>query len=478
MKKSTPQILPQFNEVKIINSDIISDCYSLIYDLEQKNKHAYLIDEDNSLSNFINKLGEADEESENNPLNLYDFYAAYNIKFPTVPTTVMLINQRRIISLNVCNFADLLNAVIKASRREQHAIFINKSELTPKEAYILKRDILQQFIYLRMYLPIIVADNAKTALKIFNDFLHQDEINLPLKNISLFGTKKAGKSSLINAVLNDNYAPSSSELPTPNKIIYSPCSRYEKIRLHYEGAVKYFYNTDRLSEYLMQEFQNANKQALALNMMEIFIPNFPKSLKNYRLVDTPGPNFSAAEKHKLATKEALNETDFPVFVMNYSSHLTTDEIDLFSEVYETLNIEESPMPLIVAVNRIDEMYSAEVVKSYERIADYIKWRLNELGYENILVISTSAILAVYLEKVRKLLFEEYGELDERIGKINKKYRGTENSTMINFVEKTLEEREDFHGMKITSIYDLKLMSRVPYLKHIIKFLFNYESLKL
>ena len=164
--------------------------------------------------------------------------------------------------------------------------------------------------------------------------------------------------------------------------------------------------------------------------------------------------------------------------MNYSSHLTTDEIDLFSEVYETLNIEESPMPLIVAVNRIDEMYSAEVVKSYERIADYIKWRLNELGYENILVISTSAILAVYLEKVRKLLFEEYGELDERISKINKKYRGTENSTMINFVEKTLEEREDFHGMKITSIYDLKLMSRIPYLKHIIKFLFNYESLKL
>ncbi len=58
----------------------------------------------------------------------------------------------------------------------------------------------------KFFFPIIVDDQSSS--KVSGD-------------VGIFGTKKAGKSALINALLGNEYAISSLMLPTPNKVTYS-----------------------------------------------------------------------------------------------------------------------------------------------------------------------------------------------------------------------------------------------------------------
>ena len=467
MKKFSPQLLSKFDAVKIVTS---SDNYFSIYESEQKLKSVWLLDEKKSLSDFIEMLGAEDDKNNSEPLNFFNFYAAYNVKFPSTPETVFLANKSGAITNGLKDFAELLNAVLKIPHREQYAIFISKNNLSAEELLTLKRKILQQFIYLRIYLPIIVEENFETASSIFQSILELKEEN-KLSDVGLFGTKKAGKSSMIDAILGDEYAPMSNDLPTPNKVVYAPTSKFRKLSLTFLGVTENFYSVETLNQYTKLLFQEANKMSVALDEMQILIPKFPASLNQFRFIDTPGPNFAGSKEHAQVTKQAISKVDKAVFVMNYSQHLTQDEINLFDEVYKHFNNKNSRQTILVAVNRIDEMYAVPEVKSYERIADYLQKRLTALGYENILVVAVSALQAVYTRKIQQLLIFEQGTLYDRLKKLKSKYRGKDQATVISFINKSITNFEDFHGVEIDSVAELLRISRIYYLKHLIRWLF-------
>ena len=129
--------------------------------------------------------------------------------------------------------------------------------------------------------------------------------------------------------------------------------------------------------------------------------------------------------------------------------------------------------MIVAVNRIDEMYAAEVIKSYERFADYVRGRLNALGYDNIVVVSISALTAVYTDKIRRLMVDPIdAPLERQLKALRKQYKGTEHSTVVNFVEKALNDILDFHGVEIESLEALRRSSRVGYLMRMIESMYD------
>ena len=250
MKKYMPQIFPRFIRVKLISQN---ESYDKIYESEKLAKHAYLIAESESLHEFIQKLGEEDTNNKNIPLDLYNFYAAYNIKFPNITSTVMIMNKHRIVALHLNDFSELLETIIHLPIREQHAIFIKENDFTISELNILKRKILQQFMYLRIYFPIIISSDFKSAQKIFENLLRSYSYeSKELKDIGIFGTKKAGKSSMIDALLENEYAPISSSLPTPNRVVYSPTKFYNKLSLKYEGRIKNFYRIEQLQNYLTE----------------------------------------------------------------------------------------------------------------------------------------------------------------------------------------------------------------------------------
>ncbi|MBR0289770.1 MAG: hypothetical protein IJQ82_12400, partial [Selenomonadaceae bacterium] len=183
------QILPQFKDVKLVTG---RDSYEQIYQSEQQSHSAWLLDEGELIWEFIEQLAEADDESSHDkPLNLYDFYIAYNLNFPV--GSVSLRNKSGVLQSDLKNFSELLNAVIHAGNADLN-VLVSSAQLKIK--------ILQQFIYLRIFLPVIVNNQAPSKMS---------------GDVGVFSTKKAGKSALINALLGNEYAVSSPMLPTPNK---------------------------------------------------------------------------------------------------------------------------------------------------------------------------------------------------------------------------------------------------------------------
>ena len=207
--KLSPQILPEFMDVAELSSEILTSptLYADIYAYEHMNgpvmnNYAWLIDERASLSEFIDALGQADAESDNPPLNLYKFYAARNINFPA--HTVRLMNEIRLTDEYVNNLATLLRGITSSRDKYiQHAVYLQPGQVTSRELADLRREIIQQFIYLRMYLPVIIAESYVEADKIFQAMIYGKKTP---QSVSVFGTKKSGKSTLINALLGDEYA--------------------------------------------------------------------------------------------------------------------------------------------------------------------------------------------------------------------------------------------------------------------------------
>lgn len=447
------QILPQFKDVKFLTG---RDDYEQIYQSEQQSHSAWLLDEGELIWEFIEQLAEDDDKSSHDkPLNLYDFYIAYNLKFPV--GSVSLRNGSEVLQ-SVQNFSELLNALIHADNGELN-VLVKSAQLKIK--------IIQQFIYLRIFLPVIV-DNQNPS-KVSGD-------------VGIFGTKKSGKSAMINALLGNEYAVSSPMLPTPNKVIYTAVDKkVNKISFTYKNSTRTFNDVDALQKFLMEENSLANKNSSALDEMTIALPDFPTFLNGSRLIDTPGSNFAAGKGHIDIIRKTLAEVPNAVFVMNYSQYLTQDELKLFDKIYKQFNSSKVHQPILIALNRVDEIFDSEESKSYERVADYIHYRLTALGYENFLVVGVSAIQAVYFDEITRLIeppatffeqlinffkkfFVKTIPLNEQLKKLKTDLRGTDKISVVVFVNNILTDFEDFHGITINNVRDLQKINRVNYLK--------------
>ena len=455
--KTFTQILPQFKDVKLVTG---RDNYEEIYHSEQQSHSAWILDKSELIWEFIEQLAEADDESSHDkPLNLYDFYIAYNLKFPS--GSVTLRNKSGVLQSDLKDFSELLNAVIRASDGDLNVIVSSAQ---------LKIKILQQFIYLRIFLPVIV-DN-QTPSKTSGD-------------VGVFGTKKAGKSALINALLGNEYAVSSPMLPTPNKVTYSAANKDAKeISLTYKNSAQNFHTVNDLQKFLTEENSLANKNSDTLEEMTVTLPDFPAFLNGARLIDTPGSNFAASKGHADIIRKTLAEVPNAIFVMNYSQYLTQDELKLFDKLYKQFNSPKVKRPILIALNRVDEIFDSEESKSYERVADYIHYRLTALGYENFLVVGVSAIQAVYFDEITRLIespanffeqlinffkkfFVKPLEISEQLKKLKTDLRGTDKIAVVVFVNNILTDFEDFHGIKIKNVRDLQKINRVNYLKFLL-----------
>ena len=137
--------------------------------------------------------------------------------------------------------------------------------------------------------------------------------------IAAMGTKKAGKSVIINTLLKQEYAPTSSELPTPNIIKYVPEAPGSKLRLEYkeekEGKEgKEFESPEELRAYIEKEFKEAQQHTGDGSGLEDMVIHYPtEGMRGFEIYDTPGPNFAGAMKTRRKTniresrKAALRE---------------------------------------------------------------------------------------------------------------------------------------------------------------------------
>ena len=222
--------------------------------------------------------------------------------------------------------------------------------------------------------------------------------------IAAIGTKKAGKSVVINSLLERDYAPTSSTLPTPNTIVYIPAKEKDTpLTLKYKGETRIFDNAEDLKEFIGNEFKNAQKETgegAGLPDMEITYPS-DRGLNGYEIWDTPGPNVAFTGEHEKNAKERVAQADVCIFVMNYSNHLTTDEVKFLAYAHEIFQKNNKFYSLFITVNRLDERYAVNEGKSVDRVIDYLGYRLERLDppYKNIVLFGTSALQKFYLDNV-------------------------------------------------------------------------------
>ena len=202
---------PKFTYVRVMSKEESEPetSYDLICSMVKEGRYAYLL-EGVSLAKFIDMLGHFDED--NQQINLHTLYVAYNFKFPL--NSVRLICEGRKFSPFANDFADLLRFVLNAVHEDNCRIKIGNVDVG--EQRVIRRKILQQFIYLDMFLPVVIDTTG------MNGQLKQKDL---ITEIAIVGTKKSGKSALIDALLEAEYAPFSTLIPTPNRVEYSP---YEK----------------------------------------------------------------------------------------------------------------------------------------------------------------------------------------------------------------------------------------------------------
>ena len=308
----------------------------------------------------------------------------------------------------------------------------------------------------------------------------------PLR-IAIMGTKKAGKSVIVNSLLKRDYAPTSSTLPTPNTIKYIPVNSDDDIVLEYGGQKYAFKNAKDISEYIGDQFKAAQKitgEGAGLPDMTIYYPS--EELNGYEIWDTPGPNVAFTDEHRKNAEKCIKEADVCIFVMNYSNHLTNDEVNFLKQIHQTFKENNKFYSLFIAVNRIDERYAVNEEKSVLRILDYISGRLENLEppFKNIIMFGTSALQSFYLDQVIDLVKADRkkdGENENELPLLNYdsirplKQNHQENWKAIKFIGDALGNLEDFHNINNPTEKELYAFSGMPQLWRYTQYIGNEKA---
>jgi hypothetical protein len=313
-------------------------------------------------------------------------------------------------------------------------------------------------------------------------------------NVSVMATKKAGKSVVVNSFLNEQYAPTSLELPTPNTCIYKK-SKDDNIRMLYGGKDILFKNAEDVYKYTYKEFKKAQRDranGYTIDDMEIYYNNSNNELTAFTVVDTPGSNYALARDaesgeniHKKITYQWVQKSDVVLFLINYSNYLTIDEEEFFKNIKSEFEKHDKFYSLVVVVNKLDEMFISECEnKSVVRFLDYIRNKLMELGYKDFIVMGTSARSYYDTLKVSKIDSATSASLGEkvpigelkgsilraRIKNLKKHFIGQDEMRALSFIDDQLERLECFYGLDNYDLDTLRDKSGMPnlvnYTRHI------------
>lgn len=282
--------------------------------------------------------------------------------------------------------------------------------------------------------------------------------------IAAMGTKKAGKSVVINSLIGEEYAPTDLVLPTPNAITYVPVQS-DEITLIYDGKTMPFDTAMAVRKYIKEEFIKAQQFTGDGSQLGDMVVQYPaKGLGNYEIMDTPGPNFAGAGKeHEKIAEACIRRADVCIFVMNYANHLSNDEVNFLKKIRDYFAAENKFYSLLIIVNWIDKRYESGGEKSVNRVVDYIKDRLEKLDYKNIATFGTSALQYFYLQKARLIAKQDkYEMLNVDIVRKLKKTHKAE-MTVLSFVKNSLDQLADFHNINSPNDKTLEVSSGMPYL---------------
>ena len=211
--------------------------------------------------------------------------------------------------------------------------------------------------------------------------------------VTVIATMKAGKSTLINAIVGDDLFPSKTESCTATVLKIQD----DEGRKEFEGRA-YLLNGK-----LLEDWKPINRDGLnGWNRDDISHIEIRGDIQSVRsegmrlvLVDTPGPNNSRNEEHSKATFRVIMNRQMPlvVYALNVQQLGVTDDKRLLQQVANEIKAggKQSQDRFLFAITRMDELdpEKGESVAHFVKIA---KEYLSNNGIDNANVIPVSALV--------------------------------------------------------------------------------------
>ncbi|MBV7276118.1 dynamin family protein [Clostridium sp. PL3] len=285
--------------------------------------------------------------------------------------------------------------------------------------------------------------------------------------LSVMATKKSGKSVVVNSFLEEEYAPTSLVLATPNTCIYKSTAD-KQISLDYKGERRVFNSPEDIRNYIGKEFEQAQSCAengFMLEDMQINYVTDKNSLMSYTIMDTPGPDLAGSSHRDIAYK-SIESSDVVLFVVDYTKHLTEGEEAFLRDIKTSFEKYDKFYSFIVIVNKMDEVFMNQnnVDKSVTGFLDYLRFKLDSLGYKSYVVFGASALQYFYSVQAPQIPgCESLNEVDNRtlLDNLNDcidKYIGQKEMTTLNFIDVQLKNLRRFYGIKDSNLETLKQKS--------------------
>lgn len=227
--------------------------------------------------------------------------------------------------------------------------------------------------------------------------------------VNVVATMSAGKSTLINALLQQRLMPAKQEACTAtiteikdNDADHFMAKVYDK-----EGKLR---QTHSELSYEIMEQLNSDPNVSKIHV-EGNIPFVTADDVSLVLVDTPGPNNSRDPEHKAATYRMLSESSKTVvlYIMNATQLAVNDDCDLLGHVADSMRVggKQSRDRFIFVVNKLDDFKKGEdsIEAAINKVRDYLK----DNGIENPNIYPASALTAL---NIRTILAESNDDDDD------------------------------------------------------------------
>lgn len=295
-----------------------------------------------------------------------------------------------------------------------------------------------------------VADKEEAIQEVFDEIQNGpfDELRQPdvIKafnmakssdfEVNVVATMSAGKSTLINALLQQRLMPAKQEACTAT-ITEIKDNDADHFRAEvYDTKGKLIQTHQNLSYEIMEQL-NSNENVSKIHI-EGDIPFVTAEDVSLVLVDTPGPNNSRDPEHKAATYRMLSESSKTVvlYIMNATQLAVNDDYNLLSHVANSMRVggKQSRDRFIFVINKLDEFRKGQdsVEAAINKVRDYLK----DNGIENPNIYPASALTAL---NIRTILAESDDDSDddvyEAIGKV-KKFNNNEEMHFENYAPLT------------------------------------------
>lgn len=238
--------------------------------------------------------------------------------------------------------------------------------------------------------------------------------------VNVVATMSAGKSTLINALLQQRLMPAKQEACTATITEIKDNDADHFMAKVYDKDGKLIQTHPELTYEIMEQL-NSNPNVSRIHV-EGNIPFVTADDVSLVLVDTPGPNNSRDPEHKAATYRMLSESSKTVvlYIMNATQLAVNDDYNLLSHVADSMRVggKQSRDRFIFVVNKLDDFKKGEdsVEAAINKVRDYLK----DNGIENPNIYPASALTAL---NIRTILAESDDDDDDDVyeakGKVRK-----------------------------------------------------------